>query len=115
MIDEVDLDLIRDMLRYSEVAIRLLGSADASEFSRDERINFAVRHALQIVGEAASRVSRQGRAEFPGIPWKKVVGMRHHLVHAYRQVRAEIVVRTVTEDLPGLVATLQRSLKDEGQ
>jgi uncharacterized protein with HEPN domain len=38
--------------------------------------------------------------------------MRHHLVHGYRQVRAEILAKTVREDLPELIATLRRSLKD---
>ncbi len=41
--------------------------------------------------------------------------MRHHLVHGYRKVRAEILVKTVNEDLPDLIATLRRHLKDEGQ
>jgi len=113
--DEVDVDLVRDMLRYSEIAVRLLGSADAVEFSRDERTNLAVRHALQIVGEAASRISAKGRAEFWGVPWDKVVGMRHHLVHGYRQLRAEIVVRTVRESLPELIAALKDALKDQRQ
>jgi uncharacterized protein with HEPN domain len=113
--DEVDLDLIRDMLRYPEAAIDLLGSADASELSRDVRTDLAVRHALQIVGEAASRISERGRSELPGIPWNKVVGMRHHLVHGYRQVRAEIVVRTIRESLPPLIESLTAALKEEGQ
>ncbi len=61
--DEVDLELIRDMLRYAEVATRLLGPADASEFARDDRTYLAVWQALQIVGEAASQVSKATQAE----------------------------------------------------
>ncbi len=111
--DEVDLEFIRDMLRYSEVAVRLLGSAGAAELARDERTYLAVWHALQIVGEAAGRVSKAAQAELRNVPWSRIVGMRHHLVHGYRQVRTEILSRTVREDLPELIATLRRSLKDE--
>jgi uncharacterized protein with HEPN domain len=112
--DEVDLDLIRDMLRYSRTAIRLLGSASAETFAEDERTYLAVWQALQVVGEAASRVSPATRRELPGIPWSQVIGMRHHLVHGYRQVRAEIVVRTVREDLPLLAEALDSAVGSSG-
>ena len=46
------------MLRYAETATRLLGALDTSEFARDDRTYLAVWQALQIVGEAASRVSK---------------------------------------------------------
>jgi uncharacterized protein with HEPN domain len=83
--DEVDLDLIRDMLRYSEVAIRLLGTMDSAEFKGDDRTFLAVWQALQIVGAAASKISRTTQRDLPSVPWSKVIGMRHHLVHGYRR------------------------------
>jgi len=113
--DEVDLDLIRDMLRYSEAAIRLLGSADPSEFAGDERTFLSVWQALQIVGEAASKVSRTTQRELSGIPWSEVIGMRHHLVHGYRNVRPAIVAKTVRDDLPVLVGALQDALRRAGR
>ena len=113
--DEVDLDLIRDMHRFSETATRLLGSASAEAFAADERTYLAVWQALQIVGEAAGRISRATQSELPEIPWSQVIGMRHHLVHGYRQVRAEIIARTVREDLPPLVRALEDALRNAGR
>lgn len=113
--DEIDLELIRDMLRYSEVAVRLLGEVDVSELARDDRTFLAVWQAPQIVGEAASRTSKATHRALPDIPWSKVVGMRHHLVHGYRKVRPEIVAKTVREDLPPLIALLRIALEDERQ
>ena len=110
--DEVDLELVHDMLRNAETATRPLGSLGTSEFAHDDRTYLAVWQALQIVGEAASRVSKATQSQLPDVPWPMVIGMRHHLVHGYRQVRAEILARTVREDLPELIATLRRSLKD---
>ncbi len=109
--DDLDFELLRDMLRHAEIATKLLGPSGATELVADERSYLAIRHALQVVGEAASRVSEGGRMTLPEVPWSLVVGMRHHLVHGYRQVRAEIIVKTIREDLPGLVAALRRSLE----
>jgi uncharacterized protein with HEPN domain len=112
--NDLDLELLRDMLSHAEVVTRLLGSSDATYLVRDERSYLAIRHALQVVGEAASRISEQGRASLPDIPWSQVIGMRHHLVHGYRQVRAEIIVRTIREDLPGLIGLLRQALESQG-
>jgi uncharacterized protein with HEPN domain len=66
---------------------------------------------VQIIGEAATHVSAAARSELSEIPWAKVVGMRHRLVHGYQGIRAEIVVKTVRDDLPTLIASLRGALE----
>ena len=51
---------------------------------------------MEIVGEAAARVSDEARARIPGLPWPRMVGMRHILVHAYYRVDYDAVWRVVT-------------------
>lgn len=70
---------------------------------------FAVVRAIEIVGEAAARLTDEGRASLPGIPWPAVVGMRNRIVHAYFDVDREIVWRTVDTELPALIAALRAS------
>jgi uncharacterized protein with HEPN domain len=111
--NEYDREWLMDMLEYSNAAMRILGTADAGTLEQDETMFLAVCHAVQIVGEAASKVSPAGRAALPEVAWQEIIGMRHRLVHGYRARRAEIVVQTVTEDLPVLIAALERALKDD--
>jgi uncharacterized protein with HEPN domain len=64
------------------------------------------------VGEAARHIPKSLRDRYPGIPWKKVVGMRNIMIHEYFGVDAEVIWKTVWEDLPRLSAELDRILAD---
>jgi uncharacterized protein with HEPN domain len=69
-----------------------------------------VRH-LQIVGEAASRVSDETQHLFPDIPWGKMIGMRHVLVHGYFEIDLDIVWSVIENDLPALKEQISAALK----
>ena len=68
---------------------------------------------VEIVGEAAARISDDVRRRYPQVPWRDIVGMRHHLIHAYYDVNLDIVWQTVTEDLPPLINSLEDILASE--
>ena len=110
--DTADRDLIEEMLQYARLAIGFLGSSEPAALESDQKAYLAIRHALGIVGEAANQVSASTRAELSDVPWRDVISMRHRLYHGYRYVEADIIVSTVRDHLPFLVATLEDALKD---
>ena len=63
---------------------------------------------LEIVGEAASRVPVSERAQYSGIPWVQIVGLRNRLIHGYDNVDFDILWEIVTQDLPPLIAELEK-------
>jgi uncharacterized protein with HEPN domain len=67
-------------------------------------------HHLQIIGEAASRVSENLRPQHAEVPWDKMIGMRHVLVHGYFQIDLDVVWAVMQKDLPPLFESLQRIL-----
>jgi uncharacterized protein with HEPN domain len=73
----------------------------------DKMLLFAVARAIEIVGEAASKITPVGRALMPALPWKSMVGMRNRLAHAYFDIDAAIVWKTVSEELPSLLSQLR--------
>ncbi len=77
-----------------------------AQFDADENLRLAVTHLLQIIGEAARRVSDKGRAARSVIPWKAVIGMRHKVVHDYFGVDEDVVWDTARNELPPLIAAL---------
>jgi uncharacterized protein with HEPN domain len=107
-----DREYLAHMLRYAETAVRLLGPLDAAELEAAEEKLLAVSHSLQNVGEAATKLSEAARSDLSTIPWRDVIGMRHHLVHAYEDIRIDVIVTTVREDLPPLIAVLRRALEN---
>jgi uncharacterized protein with HEPN domain len=69
-------------------------------------------HFLQIIGEATNRLSGDLRDRYPSIPWKKIAGTRHILVHDYFEIDLDIVWATIDQDLPALRAQIQAALTE---
>jgi len=68
---------------------------------------------IEIIGEAASRISSDLRQTISEIPWSDIMGMRHRLIHAYADVNLNVVWSTVVADLPALVQALEPILEGE--
>ena len=60
----------------------------------------AVIRRLQIIGEATSKLTMDFRAKNPGIPWKKIVGLRNIVVHDYSDIDLKTIWEIINEDLP---------------
>jgi uncharacterized protein with HEPN domain len=74
-------------------------SRDIDDFADDEMQQVWVIHHLQIMGEAASRVSENLRSQHPEVPWDKMIGMRHVPVHGYFQIDLDAVWAVMEKDL----------------
>jgi uncharacterized protein with HEPN domain len=96
-----------------ETARKAAGKAkdiDFERFAADENLHLACVHLVQMIGQAASRVSGETRAQHPAVPWRQIIGMRHRVVHDYLDVDLEIVWQVVRGDLPGVIADLERAI-----
>jgi uncharacterized protein with HEPN domain len=76
-------------------------------FENDEMFQVWVVRHLQIIGEAAGRISVDTQMRFPEVPWGKMIGMRHVLVHGYFEIDLEIVWAAIEKDLPSLKEQIQ--------
>ena len=72
----------------------------------------ALTHLVEILGEAAARVSMPARDKHPQIPWADIVGMRNRLIHRYDVVDLNLLWDTVETDLPPLIAALEGILEN---
>ncbi len=95
------------MLEAIDDAASFIAGRQRSELDSDKMLLFALVRCVEIVGEAASRLSSEAQATAPEIPWAAIVGMRNRLIHAYFDVDTEIVWKTVTVELPTLAAQLR--------
>ena len=98
------------ILDQAEKALDLVLGKEKSQFDSDLTLRLSLTHLLQIIGEAARKISEEFKQQYPQIPWKEMIGMRHKVVHDYMDVDEEIVLLTVKQRLPGLVEEL-KSLK----
>ena len=104
-----------DMLLAARDAVEFADGITYSQFENSRLHQSAILKAVETVGEAASRVSSGMRESQPDIPWREIVGMRNRLVHAYFDVDIGLVWRTVQNDLPALIAQLERIVPPESE
>lgn len=102
-----------DMLIAARDAGQFLAGLSLRQFEESRLHQSAVIKALEIIGEAAGRISEQSRQEHPEIPWNVIIGMRNRLVHGYFDVDLETVWNTIHKDLPPLVKYLELRLPSE--
>ena len=102
-----------DMLNHASEAVELLGNASSKDLTSDRVTALALRKLVEVVGEAASRVSPATRQRHPEIAWAQIVGVRNRLVHGYDVVDLTILRDIARNDLPPLVERL-RSIVREG-
>lgn len=86
---------------------------DREALTVDEQLSLALQRLIEILGEAAKKVSEPTRSQAADIPWRAIAGMRNRLIHAYFDVDLDILWNTVVEDLPPLIAALEALLAIE--
>ena len=108
-----DLVYTGHMLDMARKALDLVRGKNRQDYQSDETLRFALAHLLQVIGEAARRVSKQFCDAHSQIPWKAIVGMRHKVVHDYMNVDEDVVWDTVVKELPPLVVELEKIVPTE--
>jgi uncharacterized protein with HEPN domain len=99
------------MIEAAEAAIRFTAGRDRASLDADQMLRFAIVRAVEVVGEAAARVSAAAQAESPSIPWREIIAMRNRLVHAYFDINTDILWTTVTEEIPAILSILRAELQ----
>jgi uncharacterized protein with HEPN domain len=106
--DERDHVYLCDMLRAANNIRNYVRGKTLSEYLVNRMLRSAVERELEIIGEAARRISPTTREKYPEIPWHPIVGQRNILAHQYDQVLHETVYGVAVRRIPELVEHLQR-------
>lgn len=101
---------LKHMLDHAREAVALVDGKTPQDIEFDRVTQLALTRLLEIVGEAAGRISVEGRTALPGIPWAQIVGLRNRLIHGYDSVDIAILWEILTGDLPPLVERLEFAL-----
>lgn len=105
-----DREYLLDILESARLACGYLRDKTEQEFLNDVQCQDSVIRRLEVIGEAARRISDEGRAALPELPWKAMIGMRNVMIHGYDDVDLTVVWNTVKDDLPALIEALERGL-----
>ncbi|KAM3089673.1 DUF86 domain-containing protein [Phormidesmis sp. 146-35] len=95
------------MRTAAKEAIAFAQGHTRNDLETNRMLTLSLVKCVEIVGEAASRITRERQNETPQIPWTQVIGMRNRLTHAYFDINLDVVWSTVIEDLPNLLIELE--------
>ena len=104
---------LRHMLQFARQARRISLGLTLQRFMEDNVPQLAIDKSIQNIGEAANHVTPGARQASAHIPWRVIINMRHRLVHRYYRTNPAILWKTATENVPVLIADLQRILADD--
>ena len=108
--DKADEVRLHHMLDAARDATTFTAGQERNILDSNRMLVLSLVKSIEIVGEAAGRVSEGVHKRYPEIPWRDIIAMRHRLIHAYYDVNLDILWKTVIEDLPPLIASLENIL-----
>lgn len=100
------------MIEAAETVGAFVAARHRADLDTDRMLLFALVRAVEIIGEAASRLSPEARAAAPSVPWVQITGMRNRLIHAYFDIDHDILWRTAVEEIPALLPLLRTLATD---
>ena len=101
-----DLVFIGHMVDMARTGQRLVAGASRQDLDRDEKLQLALVRALQVIGEAAWRLSEDFKRAHPTLPWHQIASFRHRVVHDYFAIDYDIVWHIATAELQPLIDAL---------
>lgn len=103
-----DVIRIKHMLDAACEARSFVFGKNRSDLDGNRQLTLALVKDIEVIGEAASKVSQETRDKYAAIPWLDIINMRNRLIHAYFDIDLEIVWDTATKDIPPLIAELEK-------
>jgi uncharacterized protein with HEPN domain len=101
---------IQHMLDSANEALSLIKGKKRGELDSDRLLGLALVRLMEVLGEAAGRITKDHRLNHPEIPWIQIIGLRNRLIHGYDSVDMDILWNIVSKDLPPLILALEKNI-----
>ena len=108
-----DLIRIRHMLDAAKEALSFAQNKSRADLDSDRMLVLSIVKSVEIIGEAASKVTQETRETYTELPWANIIAMRNRLIHVYFDIDLDRVWDTVTDDLPPLISSLGKIILKE--
>ena len=95
-----------DMREASNEVLRFTENKTYEDLLQDRLLRLAVERDLEIIGEAANKISASLRQSHPEVAWRRIIGLRNVLAHDYGEIDLERIWVIIKEDLPALIPQL---------
>jgi len=108
-----DMIRIRHMLDAARDAMIFAEKKTRNDLDNNRMLALSIVKCIEIIGEAATKITKETREKYPEMPWAHIIAMRNRLIHVYFDIDLDRVWDTVTDDLPTLIAKLEKIMSSE--
>jgi len=115
MITSADRERLLHILNAINRIEQIVESLTIDRFREDWEKRLVIERLLEVIGEAANRVSAELQDQHPQVPWAKIVGIRNFISHEYFRIDTDILWETASEDVPALYPNIEHILADISQ
>ncbi|GAB6269384.1 MAG: DUF86 domain-containing protein [Smithella sp.] len=99
---------LQHMLDAAQEAVTFFNSLNGENIGNNRLVSYAIIRLIEVVGEAATQISKEYKNSHQELPWAQIVGMRNRIVHAYFDIDYSLVESTVKHDFPALIKQLEK-------
>lgn len=108
MSERSPLIFLEDVLEAIDKIARYTQGMSQEQFEKNELVVDAVLRNIEIIGEASANIPDSIRESYPNIPWKRMVGLRNIVIHAYFQVNLKIIWQIIKVNLPEVEPSIRQ-------
>lgn len=105
--ERADSAFLWDMLDAARAVDAFVAGKRFRDYEADRMLRGAVERHVEIIGEAAGKVSPAFRADHPEIPWHPINAQRHVLAHEYGEIEHTLLWKVATERIPKRIVCLE--------
>jgi uncharacterized protein with HEPN domain len=105
--EKADVAYLWDMWDAAQAIQEFVSGKTFHHYQHDRMLRGAIERHLEIIGEAANRVSLDCRVNHPEIPWRRIISQRHVIAHEYGEIKHELIWKVATVNIPELIAQLE--------
>jgi len=110
--NRIYLDYVEDIIDSIRDIESFIKGMTLEEFKADRKTINAVVRSIEVIGEASKKIPASVTARYPGVPWKKMAGMRDKLIHEYFGIDLEILWKVAKEDIRSIRPAMRRVLRE---
>ncbi len=107
------IDYLNDIFDTINKGLSFVENMTYEEFCNDDKTQFALIRALEIIGEASKKIPSEIKSEYSAIPWLEMMGMRDILIHDYFGVNIKVIWETAKKDLPDLKEKIRKLVENK--
>lgn len=93
---------IKHMYDAAEEILKFTQNKNRSDLGNERQLSLSIVRLLEVIGEAANKVTFNTRKQYSDIPWKQIIDMRNRLIHGYFDIDLDIIWQTIIDELPPL-------------